>query len=194
MNLINLKTLEYPRSLWQVRQANPNVSFPAEPTDDDLAPFDHANVHPSPQPTEYNQRTQRVEEGTPILIDDRYQQVWQLRPATQEELAAWDVAHAPEPDWERFQEDLQIANGFPAAWGAIFSGDPRPGIGLISALLDWRATGQWAPFFGAALACLALLPPEQAAHVGLELLALATDCHLDPAFCQALETFLEASS
>ena len=100
----------------------------------------------------------------------------------------------PAPDWERFQGDLQTANGFPAAWGAIFSGDPRPGIGLISALLDWQATGQWASFFGAALACLALLPPEQAAHVGLELLALATDCHLDPAFCQALGTFLEASS
>lgn len=109
-------------------------------------------------------------------------------------IAAYHPPAPPAPDWERFQADLQTANGFPAAWGAIFSDDPRPGIGLIAALMDWRATGQWAQFLGAALACLALLPPEQAAHVGLELLALANDCNLDPAFCKALETFLEASS
>lgn len=109
-------------------------------------------------------------------------------------IAAYHPPPPPAPDWDRFQADLQTANGFPTAWGAIFSGDPRPGIGLISALLDWRATGQWTPFLGAALACLALLPPDQAAHVGLELLALATDCNLDPAFCEALETLLGANS
>lgn len=134
----------------------------------------------------FDPQTQRLEPTETINIDaatvTRGWQVIELLPPT------------PGPDWERFQADLQTANGFPAAWGAIFSGDPRPGIGLISALLDWRATGQWAQFLGAALACLALLPPEQGAHVGLELLALATDCNLDPAFCQALETFLEASS
>lgn len=110
----------------------------------------------------------------------------------------WQVIDLPPPpppplppDWARFQAELQSANGFPQAWAAIFQGDARPGIGLIAALTVWQATGQWQQFLGASLACLALLPADQAAHVGLELLALAVICHLDPAFCEALEATLE---
>lgn len=100
----------------------------------------------------------------------------------------------PQPDWDRFQSQLQTSNGFPDAWSAIFTGDARPGISLIASLAVWQATGQWTQFLVAAGACLALLPADQAAHVGLELLALAHDCDLDPAFTAALETMLEGTS
>lgn len=111
------------------------MSFPAEPTDEDLAPFDHANVFPTPQP-EYDQRTQRLEEGTPILMDDRYQQVWQLRPATEEELAAWDVAHAPEPRWIEFSTALMTDPGINAMLGSVLAAAPAIYGGLTVGLSE----------------------------------------------------------
>lgn len=101
------------------RQANPNVSFPANPTDEDLAPFGYANVHPTPQPT-WDQRTERIEEATPEPdADGIYRQQWDIRPATDEEIAAYDLAHAPEPDWMAFGIDLASHPGIAALYAAI---------------------------------------------------------------------------
>ena len=100
MNLINLTTSAYPASLWQVRQDNPNVSFPAMPSDEDLAPFGYANVHPTPQPT-CDHRIERIEEAAPAV--DAYgtwQQVWNLRAATAEEIAGYDAQFVAAPDWQ----------------------------------------------------------------------------------------------
>lgn len=102
MNLIHTTTLER-RSLWQLRQEHPNVSFPANPTDEDLAPFDHANVHPSPQPALSSPRTERLEEGNDAQDEDgTWRQTWTVREATEEEIAAYDRAHAPAPEWREF--------------------------------------------------------------------------------------------
>lgn len=132
-------------------------------------------------------------------LDDSLVAAWQA--ANNPKLAVWEAytppppepppPAPPQPDWDRFQSQLQTSNGFPDAWSAIFTGDARPGISLIASLAVWQATGQWAQFLVAAGACLALLSPQQASHVGLELLALAHDCNLDPAFCEALEAMLE---
>lgn len=102
MNLINTLTRDYPRSLWQLRQENPNVSFPSDPTDEDLAPYDHANVHPTPQPLDWDQRTQRLEEDPPALVEGRYEQAWVILDATAEQVADYDRVHAPAPDWSGF--------------------------------------------------------------------------------------------
>ena len=100
MNLINLTTSAYPASLWQVRQDNPNVSFPAMPSDEDLAPFGYANVYPAPQPT-CDQRIERIEEAAPAVdADGTWQQVWNLRTATAEEVANYDAQFAAAPDWQ----------------------------------------------------------------------------------------------
>lgn len=73
--------------------------------------------------------------------------------------------------------------------------DSRAGINLISSLNVWRAApDQWAQVLTAILACLLLLPPQEAPGVGLELLALAHSCHLDPAFLAALESMLESNA
>lgn len=129
MNLINTVTLDYPRSLWQLRQENPNVSFPANPTDDDLAAFDHAIVHPTPQPTDYDQRLQRTEEGTPEAVSTSveladpensdgetedpvfittWQQRWTVRDASEQEIAEYDAANAPAPQWVEFGVALAL--------------------------------------------------------------------------------------
>jgi hypothetical protein len=110
MNLINLLTNAYPVSLYEVRQANPNVSFPVNPTDEDLAPFGYANVYPTLQPTEYDPRTQRIEEATPEPDPEGiYQQQWTIREATEQEIAAYDEANRPAPNYSGFYNDL-IAN------------------------------------------------------------------------------------
>ena len=105
MTLLDLLTNTYPCNLYQVRQANPNVSFPATPTDEDLQPFGYVNVHPTPQPI-YDQRTERIEEATPEPdADGSYRQKWAARPATADETAAYDIAHVDalwqEQQWGR---------------------------------------------------------------------------------------------
>ena len=121
MNLLNLLTSDYPCSLWQVRQANPNVSFPPDPTDEDLAPFDHANVHPTPQPTDYDARTERIEDSLKPqqAEDDTWQQTWIIRPATDEEITVYDLANAPEPDWMSFGIELTTHPGIAELYAAI---------------------------------------------------------------------------
>jgi len=153
MNLIDTITLEYPRSLWQLRQEHPNVSFPPDPTDEDLAPFNHANVHPTPQPT-YAARTERIEDATREPdADGIYRQRWTIRPATTEEITAYDIANAPEPQWMSFGIELAanpaiselydsiptaLANGLSIGLSEASKGDTRLFIGLWQRVL---ATG-----------------------------------------------------
>lgn len=103
----------------------------------------------------------------------------------------YSAPEVPAPDWERFRTLLQTDNGFPAAWTTILQGDSRAAIMLIASLSVWQASpDQWGQFLVAIGACLSLLPPAQAAEVGLELLVIGQDCHLDPAFLAALEAML----
>lgn len=181
--LLRLSDATWPRSRADLQASYPLTAFPADLSQCDLSDFDHCIPTPT-DPPPHDPATQRAEEVHPVLVAGVWRQAWQvidLPPSP---------PLPPAPDWVRFQAELQSANGFPQAWAAIFSGDARPGIGLIAALTVWQATGQWQQFLGASLACLALLE-DQAPHVGLELLALAVDCNLDPAFCQALEATLE---
>lgn len=177
----------WPRSRADLQTAYPLTGFPADISalsPADLAEFDHCIPQPTTPPP-FDPVTERVEEVHPVLVDGQWRQAWQIVALPPPPPAP------PKPDWDRFQSQLQTSNGFPDAWSAIFTGDARPGISLIASLAVWRATGQWAQFLVATGACLALLPAEQAAHVGLELLALAADCNLDPAFCEALEAMLD---
>lgn len=108
---------------------------------------------------------------------------------------AYSQQAPPAPDWEQFMRRLQSDNGFPTAWSVIMDADSRAGINLIASLNVWRAApDQWAQVLTAIGACLLLLPAQQAPEVGLELLALAHACHLDPAFLAALEAMLENSA
>lgn len=138
-------------------------------------------------PPSYDPATHRLEPTEAIdLQAGTVTRGWQVVP----------IAPAPPaPDWERFRSQLQTDNGFPAAWATILQGDSRAAIMLIASLSVWQAApDQWGQFLAAVLACLSLLPFEQQAEVGLELLALAHSCHLDPAFLTALEGMLEGNA
>jgi hypothetical protein len=115
MTLLNFLTNAYPCNIQQVRQANPNVSFRDNATNEELAPFGHANVTAAPQPTP-DPRTERLE--NPTAEPDGaggYRQRWTIRNATTEELAAYDEANRPAPDWPGFQTQLLQSEAFAAA-------------------------------------------------------------------------------
>lgn len=185
MNLINVVTLEYPRSLWQLRQENPNVSFPATPTDEDLAPFDHACIHPTPQPTLNSPRTERLEEGPPAQGEDgTWRQTWTVRQATEEEIAAYDENNRPTPDWARFKGTLLGDADIAAAMGSAMAQAPTAVLVLPPALMA-AASGQgFADFRGAWLSL------RRASLVSTEILtmvtALAIDCNLPADFVDIL--------
>jgi hypothetical protein len=114
MSLLNLATGDYPVSFQHVRDANPNVTFPAVPTDADLLPFGYANVRPTARPST-DPRTQRVE-GPSAEPDGAgsYRELWTWREATPAEIAEWDDLNPPEPEWLAFSGELgmmpQIVN------------------------------------------------------------------------------------
>ena len=74
MTLIHLQTLKYPVSIYEVRAASPNTSFPSSP---DYVPDGYAAVQPTPFPT-YDQNTQKYVELPPIQDGEVWRQVWQV--------------------------------------------------------------------------------------------------------------------
>lgn len=178
MNLINTTTLECPRSLWQLRQENPNVSFGAEPTDEDLAPFDHAWLHPSPQPT-HDIRTERLEEASPAQGDDgRWYQSWTVRPASEQEIADFDRATAPAPDWVGFAVGLTLD---PHIQGWINHLPQTIASGLAIGLSEVSKSNP-----GMFLRLWAELAPNIPAAVPMVLATLAAQHHVPPDFIGAL--------
>jgi hypothetical protein len=186
MNLIHTTTLEYPRSLWQLRQENPNVSFPAEPTDEDLAPFDHANVHPTPPP-ECDPRIERVMDTlAPQQADDgTWHQAWVVRPATAEEIAAWDAANAPAPDWAAFKATALGSASLNQILAAAYQAAPVAAGALPLALAQAEAGGNLVDFAAAWAEICAAVAVEPAVIERFQQAARA--CHLPAAFVAALQ-------
>ena len=130
MTLLNFLTNAYPVSLYEVRQANPNVSFPANPTDEDLQPFGYINVHPTPQPS-HDPRTQRIEGPTAAPdAEGVYRQQWAVRDATAGEIAAYDEANPPAPRWVEFGGAVQASVLINQLLGTALQQVPALGLGL----------------------------------------------------------------
>lgn len=106
----------WPYSMAQLRADEPQLSLSAVPHDAELAALAElgilvARIEPTPRPEDT--REQRAEELFPVQDGAVWRQAWTLRDATAEEIAAWDAAHAPPPDWGRF-----------AAWAAVLAVAP----------------------------------------------------------------------
>lgn len=86
MNYINVNTLEYPITEWEIRQANKHVSFPIPfSPPDGLRPVEPMET-PVHDPSVY-----KVVETTPLLVSGVWHQQWelvQLTPAEQQEALA----------------------------------------------------------------------------------------------------------
>jgi hypothetical protein len=63
---------------------------------------------------------------------------------------------------------------------------------LLSRFDDFRKDGDFAPFLQSMLLVLHALPPEQAAEIGTEFLAVASRCHMPQTFLQALQAAFDA--
>ena len=75
--------INYPYDIPTLRASHPNVSFPANLTNEVLAEWSMYVVTPTPMPNDY---TKNISEGTPVLTDGVYYQNWVVVDATQEEI------------------------------------------------------------------------------------------------------------
>lgn len=72
-------------SIGQLRRDNPNTSFPKRPSDELLASWSVFTLTLTPRPeVDY---TKNVTEGTAVLTDGAWTQVWDVTDATSEEIA-----------------------------------------------------------------------------------------------------------
>ncbi len=81
------QTVQYPSSPEQLRRDNPGVSFPEVIPGSLLAEWGVYPVTPTAQPA-FDSLTQTVVEDTPIQIDGVWTQVWEVRGASAQEIAA----------------------------------------------------------------------------------------------------------
>ena len=86
------ETIHYPYSIPELRASHPNVSFPANLTNELLAEWGMYVVTPTPMPNDY---TKNISEGTPTLIDGVYYKSWNQTSATEEE-----ISYRLENQWE----------------------------------------------------------------------------------------------
>jgi hypothetical protein len=76
---------KYPYSVEQLKQDNPNTSFPVNIGDLTLNEFGVYRVQQTPQPQiDY---TKNLTEGTPVLEDEKWVQVWVVTDASEQEIA-----------------------------------------------------------------------------------------------------------
>lgn len=115
--------IRYPYTISELKSENPNTSFPAVLTNEVLESFDVYYVEPTEYTDDY---TKNIEEGTPILSDSSYIQIWNITDATEEEISAkleekWvEVrimrdALLAQSDWTQFQ-DSPISGTTLAEW------------------------------------------------------------------------------
>ena len=84
---------EYPVSSTTIRRRFPNVAFAANMENANLAPFGVVKVAQVALPT-VDYTTQRIEEGTPALVDGTWTQVWNTVDLTSDEVQAATDAKA----------------------------------------------------------------------------------------------------
>jgi hypothetical protein len=76
----------YPYSIGLLRRDNPSVSFPASPTDEQIADWNVFPVTEEAQPS-IDTLTEYITEGTPIFVTDHWEQTWVVNTYTPSEEA-----------------------------------------------------------------------------------------------------------
>jgi hypothetical protein len=77
------EVINYPYSITELREAYPNVSLPAELSNESLVEWDMYVVTPTTIPNDY---TKNITEGTPVLMEGVYYQNWIQTNASQSEI------------------------------------------------------------------------------------------------------------
>jgi len=130
-------SITYPFAKEQLRSALPNTSFPFPISDEIAAEFGCLPVATVERP-EHDPRTERLEERDPEELEDgTWRQAWTLRPATADEVAAYDRDHAPSPDWVGFAAALAMH----PAIATFYESLPLPVSSGLSVSLSRAASG-----------------------------------------------------
>jgi hypothetical protein len=77
LNKDNTSIEKYPVSFTEIRYTHKNVSFPDNPTDEDLASFNYCNVQNNEVP-QYDIELQYVQEDTPIKNNGVWKKTYKL--------------------------------------------------------------------------------------------------------------------
>jgi hypothetical protein len=77
------ETINYPYTIKELREAYPNVSLPAELSEEALSDWGVYSVTSTQMPNDY---TKNITEGTPVLTDGVYYQNWIIVNATESEI------------------------------------------------------------------------------------------------------------
>jgi hypothetical protein len=94
LRIIN-ETINYPYTIKELREAYPNVSLPAELSEEALSEWGVYFVTSTPMPNDY---TKNIIEGTPVLTDGVYYQNWVSTNATESE-----INYRLENQWEEIR-------------------------------------------------------------------------------------------
>ena len=82
LRIVN-NTTTYPYTIKELRDSLPNVSLPANLSNEQLVEWDMYDVQFSAAPNDY---TKNITEGTPVLTDGVYYQNWIQTDASQSEI------------------------------------------------------------------------------------------------------------
>jgi hypothetical protein len=142
----------FPASVQTLQELFSQTTFPQFMTADEKAEFHLFQVKLQPQP-EHDPRLQICTQLPPAFVDARWVIGWSLRPATPEEIAEWDEANRPPPDWSSFAIEIN-QNPIVAAWrdalpigpfGLLVGGTAVASLGkpetLMAALAQLKASG-----------------------------------------------------
>lgn len=166
----------WPYSLADLRRDNPNVSFSANPTAEDLAPFDVFVVAPT-DPPEHDPAAFRPLEVEPEQAEDgTWQQSWDLVPIPPPE---------PPADWETFRAGLLTSADVAQAMTVARAAGAEPAATNLPTALEKAQAGrpgEFAACWGLVVAAGGASPEALAA-----LAASAQACNLPADFVAALQ-------
>lgn len=165
----------WPYSLAQLRADNPNVSFSANPTADDLAPFDVFGVEPT-DPPEHDPTTHRAQEVTPVDVDGVWQQSWEL------------IELPPAPpvaDWGTFKAGLLDSEAVSQVMTAARAAGCEPAASALPVALEKAQSGNSSEF--AACWGRVVVAGEATTEALAALVAAAQACNLPADFVAALQ-------
>lgn len=127
---INDVVIAYPYGAANLRQDNPQTSFPDTMSDELLAIWNVYPVQPV-NPPDYDQYTQNLVENNPVLVDGVWQQSWSVEPATPEEILERRITAEKSVRDER---DVKLAESDWVVIKSLELGQPIP--------QDWEAYRQ----------------------------------------------------
>jgi|LakMenEpi03Aug12_release.lakeMendotaPanAssembly.Ray.scaffolds.fasta_scaffold349341_3 hypothetical protein len=184
IHAIGENIIKYPYTRDDLIKDNPNVSFPINPTEKDLALFNVYILAPTVKPEVEDPRTQRVYQKTPILVDNVWKEDWGIRNATESEIIAYDESNAPLPDWFGFKAQVINSESMNAAFLSAMPVAPIAAL-MLAPSLNMATEGNTSDFITAWNTLFSKNLVSE--NILNEVISLATDHNLPISFIQSLQ-------